>query len=153
MSSTITSPSQPTPAGWFSDLPVTCRSNDFPQPKVEQVTEAVRADCPGTYMFLKAEFENITVGFCSLGERGKQAETVATEVYQEYKSYLLSSENVYDYHLADQICIFLALSRFRSGNQSDPFIIKTNKLTNHLQTNIWLIRQFIPGFQPIVKSP
>ncbi len=127
--------------------------NDFPQPKVEQVTEAVRADCPGTYMFLKAEFENITVGFCSLGERGKQAETVATEVYQEYKSYLLSSENVYDYHLADQICIFLALSRFRSGNQSDPFIIKTNKLTNHLQTNIWLIRQFIPGFQPIVKSP
>jgi RNA 3'-terminal phosphate cyclase (ATP) len=127
--------------------------SDFPQTKIEEVTEVIRASCPGTYLFLKAEFENITVGFCSLGERGKPAETVATEAYQDYKSYLLSNESVYDYHLADQICIFLALSRFRTGNQSEPFIIKTNKMTKHLQTNIWLIRQFIPGFQPIVQSP
>jgi RNA 3'-terminal phosphate cyclase (ATP) len=100
---------------------------------------------------LKAEFENITVGFSSLGERGKPAETVATEAYQEYKAYLLTKDSVFDYHLADQICIFLAMHRFRKSAQSEPFIIKTNIMTKHLQTNIWLIRQFIPGFQPIVQ--
>jgi RNA 3'-terminal phosphate cyclase (ATP) len=124
---------------------------DFPMTKVETQTEVLRAACPGTYLFLKAEFEHITAGFCSLGERGKPAETVATEVYQDYKSYLLTKNCVFDYHLADQICIFLALSRFRTGNQAEPFIIKTDKMTQHLQTNIWLIRQFIPGFQPIVQ--
>lgn len=125
--------------------------NDFPQTKVNIEIEAVRASCPGTYLFLKADFENITVGFSSLGERGKPAETVGAEVYQDYKSYLLSKASVFDYHLADQICIFIALSGFRYGSQAEPFIIKTNKLTNHLETNIWLIRQFIPGFQPIVQ--
>ncbi len=127
--------------------------NDFPQTKVVEQTEVIRASCPGTYLFLKVEFENIVAGFCSLGSRGKPAETVATETYQEYKSFLLSNDSVYDCHLADQICIYLALSRFRTGNQSEPFIIKTNKISEHLQTNIWLIRQFIPGFQPIVQSP
>jgi RNA 3'-terminal phosphate cyclase (ATP) len=126
--------------------------NDFPQTEIEEKIEEVRARCPGTYLFLKAESENITVGFCSLGERGKPAETVATEVYQDYKSYLLSRDCVFDYHLADQICIFLALSRFRNGNQTEPLVIKTNEMTKHLQTNIWLIRQFIPGFQPIVQA-
>ncbi len=124
--------------------------NDFPLTEVEGKNEEVRANCPGTYLFLKAEFENITVGFCSLGERGKPAETVATEVYQEYKTYLLAKDCVLDYHLADQVCIFLALSRFRGKGQSEPLVIKTNKITDHLKTNIWLIRQFIPGFQPIV---
>jgi RNA 3'-terminal phosphate cyclase (ATP) len=126
--------------------------NDFPQTKIDAHIEEIRASCPGTYLFLKAEFDNITVGFCSLGERGKPVETVATEVYQDYKAYLLAKESVFDYHLADQICIFLALSRLRSGNFSEPFTIKTNKMTNHLQTNIWLIRQFIPNFQPIVET-
>ncbi|MCI0473301.1 MAG: RNA 3'-phosphate cyclase [Ignavibacteria bacterium] len=125
--------------------------NDFPQTQIETHIERVQAACPGTYLFLKAEFENITVGFSTLGERGKPAETVATETYQEYKTYLLAKDSVFDYHLADQICIFLALHRFRKGNQGEPFTIKTNKMTNHLQTNIWLIQQFIPGFQPIVQ--
>jgi RNA 3'-terminal phosphate cyclase (ATP) len=125
---------------------------DFPLIQVEEKTEQVRAACPGTYVFLKAEFENITTGFCALGERGKPAEQVSKEVYQEFKSYLLQKENVYDSHLADQIGIFLALSRFRNGNKGEPFIIKTNKTTAHLATNIWLIRQFLPGYQPVVQT-
>lgn len=123
---------------------------DFPMTKIETQTEVVRAACPGTYLFLKAEFEHITAGFCSLGARGKPAETVANEVYEDFKDYLLSKNSVFDYHLADQICIFLALSRFKEGNQAESFTIKTNKMTEHLKTNIWLIRQFIPSFQPIV---
>lgn len=127
-------------------------ATDFPGMQVEVKTEQVRAACPGTYVFLKAEFENITAGFCALGERGKPAEQVARESYQEFKSYLLEKESVYDSHLADQIGIFLALNRFRNGNKGEPFIIKTDKMTQHLETNIWLIRQFLPGYQPIVKT-
>ena len=141
-------------AEWQRNHFIKLLQNDFPQTNIEEKIEEIRASCPGTYLFLKAEFENITTGFCALGEKGKPAETVAAEVYQDYKSYLLARHSVFDYHLADQVCIFLALSRFRTGNQTEPFTIKTDKLTKHLQTNIWLIRQFIPGFQPIVhKSP
>lgn len=129
---------------------VSLLEKDFPLTKVETKTEVIGAACPGTYLFLKAEFEHITVGFSSLGKPGKPAETVANEVYQQYKEYLLAKSSVFDCHLADQICIFLALSRFRNINKTEPFIIKTNKLTEHLKTNIWLIRQFIPSFQPIV---
>lgn len=125
--------------------------NDFPQMPVTTKIEAVDARCPGTYLFLKAEFENISVGFSSLGAKGKLAETVANEVYQDFKEYWLNVNSVYDYHLADQICIYLALSRFFSTDRSSPFVIKTNKITGHLQTNIWLIKQFIPGFQPLVQ--
>ncbi|MCX8015208.1 MAG: RNA 3'-terminal phosphate cyclase [candidate division WOR-3 bacterium] len=126
--------------------------NDFPQMPIDTKVEAVDARCPGSYLFLKAEFDHITVGFSSLGAKGKMAETVAIEVYQEFKDYWLNTDSVYDYHLADQICIFLALSRFFSQDRSSPFIIKTNKLTGHLQTNIWLIKQFIPGFQPLISA-
>lgn len=128
-------------------------STDFPQLKAEEFNEKITAACPGTYLFLKVQFENITVGFSALGEKGKPAEQVASEAYQEFKEYLLESECVYDSHLADQLGVFLALSHFRNQNQAEPFTIKTNKMTSHLQTNIWLIRQFIPGYQPLVTTP
>jgi RNA 3'-terminal phosphate cyclase (ATP) len=126
-------------------------NTEFPGLEINCQSETISAACPGTYLFLKAEFENIVVGFSSLGERGKLAEVVAQEVFEAFKHYLLSRESVYEHHLADQICIFLALSRFRLGIRNEPFVIRTDKLTSHLQTNIWLIRQFIPGFQPLVK--
>ncbi|MCX7785847.1 MAG: RNA 3'-terminal phosphate cyclase [candidate division WOR-3 bacterium] len=115
---------------------------DFPQIEIEQITETIKAACPGTYLFLKAEYENIIAGFSNLGAKGKPAETVAEEVYQEYKSYLLSEHGVFDFHLADQICIFLA-----KQNVSN-ITINTNKITEHLKTNIWTIQQFLPNFKP-----
>lgn len=127
-------------------------TTDFPALQVESKTEQVRAACPGTYVFVKAEFENIFAGFYALGERGKPAEQVAKEAYQEFNVYLIEKESVYESHLADQIGIFLALNRFRTGNTGEPFILKINKMTQHLETNIWLIRQFLPGYQPIVQT-
>ncbi|MEO0091354.1 MAG: RNA 3'-terminal phosphate cyclase [candidate division WOR-3 bacterium] len=117
---------------------------DFPQIEIEQITDEIRAACPGTYLFLKAEYENIIAGFSSLGAKGKPAETVAEEVYQEFKSYLLSERGVFDRHLADQICIFLAKQNISN------ITINTNKITEHLKTNIWTIQQFLPSFKPVV---
>lgn len=128
-------------------------NTEFPNLKIKSETESVSAASPGTYLFLKAEFSNITVGFSGLGEKGKPAEMIAHEVYENFRHYLLASDSVYEHHLADQICIFVALSRFRYGKRIEPLVIKTDKITEHLQTNIWLIQQFIPGFQPLLKSP
>ncbi|MCS7258153.1 MAG: RNA 3'-terminal phosphate cyclase [candidate division WOR-3 bacterium] len=128
-------------------------NTEFPNLNIKSEAETVIAASPGTYLFLKAEFSNITVGFSGLGEKGKPAEMIAHEVYENFRNYLLSPDSVYEHHLADQICIFVALSRFRYGKRIEPIVIKTDRVTEHLQTNIWLIQQFIPGFQPLVKSP
>lgn len=117
---------------------------DFPQIEIEWIAEEVRAACPGTYLFLRAEYENIIAGFSSLGSKGKPAETVAEEVYLSFKSYLLSEHGVFDSHLADQICILLALQNISN------ITINTIKITEHLKTNIWTIQQFLPNFRPWV---
>jgi RNA 3'-terminal phosphate cyclase (ATP) len=113
-----------------------------PTPKIE--CEAVKASCPGTYLFLNAEFENILAGFSSLGARGKPAEKIADEVFEEFNNYYNRKE-IFDPHLADQILIFLALIR-------KPFTFSTTKVTNHLLTNIWVINQFIPELKIQVQE-
>lgn len=106
----------------------------YPTPKIE--CEAIKASCPGTYLFMTAEFENIRAGFSSLGTKGKPAEKIADEVFDEFSHYVNQKE-VFDPHLADQILIFIALLK-------KPVTFTTTKVTNHLLTNIWVINQFLP---------
>ena len=112
----------------------------FPIPnsqfRILEECDVVKAPCPGTYLFMTAEFENIKAGFSSLGAKGKTAEKIADEVFDEFSSYVNQKE-VFDPHLADQILIFLALLK-------KPFTFNTTKVTNHLLTNIWIINQFLP---------
>lgn len=98
--------------------------------------EVVKANCPGTYLFLTAAFQNIRAGFSALGEKGKPAERVGDEVGNQFEEYF-ESNGVFDSHLADQIITLLALNR-------KPTSFSTNKITNHLLTNIWVINQFLP---------
>ncbi len=102
----------------------------------KQVGE-VPARCPGTYLFLNPVYENVSVGFSALGKKGKPAETVADEVYQEFCAYE-KSQKALDPHLADQLVLFLALTQ-------KPFSFTTSEVTDHLQTNIWLLNQFLPS--------
>ncbi len=90
----------------------------------------------GTLVFLKAIFENTSVGFSSLGERGKRAEKVADEVCQELKGFL-STNAAIDRYLADQLIPLMALSE-------SPAAFRTSKITAHLTTNIWVAEQFLP---------
>ncbi len=89
----------------------------------------------GTVLFLAAEFENITVGFDSLGALGKRAEKVADEACARLFEHL-DHDGALDPHLTDQIIPYLALAKGRSE-------FTTSRITRHLLTNIWVVRQFL----------
>jgi len=97
--------------------------------------EQVKTFSPGTFIFLKAKFENILAGFSSLGEKGKPAEKVGQEVAEQFLRYYQSGQCL-DPHLADQIILYLALVK-------KSFSFTVSILTNHLLTHIWLLEKIL----------
>ncbi|MFQ6000883.1 MAG: RNA 3'-terminal phosphate cyclase [Anaerolineae bacterium] len=89
----------------------------------------------GTMVFLWAGFENTVAGFTALGAPGKPAEKVAEEACQAFLEYYRSGA-VVDKHLADQLILPLALA---DGHSS----FTTCQITQHLLTNIWVVKRFI----------
>ncbi len=104
--------------------------------KIRPETLACQAFSPGNFVFLKALYENTAAGFSALGRRGKPAEEVAAETCRAFKGFDRTEATV-DSHLADQLILYLALAH------GDSFI-RTEKVTSHLQTNIDVIRKFLP---------
>jgi len=98
----------------------------------------------GTVLFLHAQFEGGGAGFTSLGKEGKRAEEVANEACDECIKFL-NSRGVIDIHLADQLVLYMALARGRST-------LITERITEHLLTNIWVIKQFLPVSFDIEKE-
>ncbi len=90
---------------------------------------------PGTFFFLKAEFENSVAGFSSLGEIGKRAERVAEEACEDFLRFM-QTKGAVDPHLADQLIPYLALAE---GDST----FTVSKITSHLLTNIWVVKQFL----------
>jgi RNA 3'-terminal phosphate cyclase (ATP) len=91
----------------------------------------------GTVVFLWSTFENALAGFTSLGERGKPAERVADEAAQDLLDHL-GSDAALDPYLADQLVLPMALA----GGSS---VLSTQRVTQHLLTNAWVVNQFLPG--------
>jgi len=89
----------------------------------------------GSFLFLAVEFENLTSGFGSLGAIGKRAEQVADEACEGLLSHL-RSKGALDPHMADQVAPWLA---FCQG----PSEFTTSRVTSHLLTNLWVLRQFM----------
>jgi RNA 3'-terminal phosphate cyclase (ATP) len=89
----------------------------------------------GSFLFLAAEFEHLLSGFDSLGAIGKRAEEVADEACNGLLSYL-QAKGALDPHLADQIVPWLA---FCQGSSE----FTTTRITQHLLTNLWVMRQFM----------
>ncbi|HXX81985.1 MAG TPA: RNA 3'-terminal phosphate cyclase [Thermodesulfovibrionales bacterium] len=88
----------------------------------------------GTFIFLKAESEHSVAGFTALGERGKRAEAVGEEAATELIQYL-RTDTALDPHLADQIVLYLSLSKKQS-------LFTSSRITSHLLTNLWVIGLF-----------
>jgi RNA 3'-terminal phosphate cyclase (ATP) len=89
----------------------------------------------GTFLFLRAEFENTVAGFGALGERGKRAEKVADEACDDFLRFMRGDAAV-DPHLADQLIPYLALAK-------EPSTFTVSTITKHLLTNIWVVKQFL----------
>jgi RNA 3'-terminal phosphate cyclase (ATP) len=89
----------------------------------------------GTFVFLRAEYENSSAGFSSLGKKGKPAEVVGREAADEFLGFNDTSASL-DPHLTDQIVLYLGLS----GENSE---FTTSRITQHLLTNLWVIGKFL----------
>lgn len=97
--------------------------------------EHIKAHSAGNYLFVTAEFTNITEVFTNFGKLGLRAEIVASQLAKCVKKYL-DSDAAVDEHLTDQLLIYIALA----GGGS----LTTTEIASHIQTNIWLIEQFLP---------
>jgi RNA 3'-terminal phosphate cyclase (ATP) len=98
-------------------------------------TISVSTPGQGTFIFLEAETGNCLAGFSSLGERGKKAELVGEEAAKEFLDYYSASACL-DRHLADQIVVYLAISKGESS-------FTTTEISGHLLTNLWVIEKFL----------
>ena len=103
----------------------------------EEKVEYYDTRCPGGQICLVAEFENTVIGTDNLGKLGKRAEDVgkesALELLREQKS-----GTCLDKHSADQILPYLVLAPGKSQ-------VTVSEITNHCETNIWVIEKFIEG--------
>ncbi len=85
----------------------------------------------------------VILGSDAIGEKGKTSEKVGIECAQ-YLCNVAQDKATVDKFFSDQIIPFLALA-------SDQSIIKSNILTNHTKTNIWLVEKLL-GRKFEVKS-
>ena len=102
---------------------------------VDVERRAVPSPGAGTFLFLRAQGGACRAGFTSIGVRGKRAETVGSEAASALLEYWRRPGCV-DPLLADQIVIYLALSRGRSS-------FTTTAITPHLVTNLAVIEKFL----------
>jgi RNA 3'-terminal phosphate cyclase (ATP) len=91
---------------------------------------------PGTVLGLIAETKPVPVLFFGLGARGKRAERVADEAVEQFLAYLAAEPAAIDPHSSDQLVLPLALS-------PGPSRFTVSAVTEHLLTNIAVIRQFV----------
>ncbi|HEX9653884.1 MAG TPA: RNA 3'-terminal phosphate cyclase [bacterium] len=88
-----------------------------------------------TMMMLLGVFEHSLGCYFALGARGKPAEKVATEAADAFVGFM-HRQGAFDEFLADQLVLPLALA-------DGPSVFKTPKITQHLLTNIGVIRSFL----------
>lgn len=94
--------------------------------------------CLGSAVELWAVCENTILGSDGLGERGKRAEDVGKEAAEKLVQQLRSNVAV-DEYAEDQLVPYMALAAEKGESA-----IRVPKLTQHTQTNIWVVKQFLP---------
>lgn len=89
-----------------------------------------------TTFALTAHFEHSRCCYTALGERGKRAEVVATEVCQQFLAFLARGQAV-DEYMADQLILPLCLAPSTSS-------FTVSSVTSHLLTNAQTVSYFLP---------
>ncbi len=90
---------------------------------------------PGNALLLTLAYEQVTEVFAAYGEKAVSSETVAKQVLQEARRYIVSGAAVGE-HLADQLMLPLALA---GGG-----VFTADVLSGHAVTNAEVIRRFLP---------
>jgi RNA 3'-phosphate cyclase len=93
-------------------------------------------DGPGTVLAIILNTTPVPTLFFGLGARGKPAERVADEAVDQTLAYLDTAPSAVDAHSADQILLPLAVAE-------GPSMFRVAQVTQHLLTNIAVIRQFV----------
>jgi RNA 3'-terminal phosphate cyclase (ATP) len=91
---------------------------------------------PGTVLGILVDTEPVPALFVALGQRGKPAERVADEAVEQAAAYLAAAPAAVDCHSGDQIVLPLALAE-------DPSEYTVTEVTQHLLTNVAVIRRFV----------
>lgn len=103
-------------------------------PRAEIERHAARARSAGyAFTLVATSSEGIPAGYSALGARGKPVENVVTEALVDYAAN--GPLGGLDEHLADQLVVLAALS---SGEHR----WRTQNVTEHLRTGLWLLEQF-----------
>lgn len=91
---------------------------------------------PGTCVWILAEYAGgVRAGFTGYGRQGYPAERVADDAVNAFLAFHAGDAPV-DSHLADQLVLPLCLT-------GQPIVYRTNEITQHLLTNIWVVAQFL----------
>jgi RNA 3'-terminal phosphate cyclase (ATP) len=91
---------------------------------------------PGTVLIVQLDTTPAPALFFGLGARGKPAERVADDAADQAIDFLMAAPAAVDPHSADQLVLPLALAEGESQ-------FTVTQLTQHLLTNIAVIRQFV----------
>jgi len=94
---------------------------------------------PGNVVLITLRYEHITEVFTGFGQKGKQAEAVALEAYDQAQRYMDQGAPVGEY-LADQLMLPLAISAQLSHGGG---VYRTVALSGHSQTHLDVIRKFL----------
>ena len=97
--------------------------------------EVTDSDGAGNCVMLRLCDDKLPIIFTGFGMRGKPSEQVIGEVVNSAKHFLASGAAI-DRFLADQLVIYMALSK--AGAYT------TDELSSHLLTNIEVIKKFLP---------
>jgi RNA 3'-terminal phosphate cyclase (ATP) len=92
---------------------------------------------PGAGIALILEGPPAPTVFFGLGERGRPAERVADEAVDELLGHVAADATAVDPHSGDQLVLPLALA-------PGPSELRVSRVTQHLLTNVHVIRQFVP---------
>jgi RNA 3'-terminal phosphate cyclase (ATP) len=95
----------------------------------------VEATGPGAGIFLFAEYEHSLAGFTAYGRKGLPSEHVAGMTCSDLLAHYRSGAAT-DMHLADQLILPAAVAEGQSR-------WTTCRVTPHLLTNAWVVRQFL----------
>jgi RNA 3'-phosphate cyclase len=89
----------------------------------------------GTGITIWTDSRNVILGASILGERGLQSEEIGKNVVADLLEEINSQSNI-DIYAFDQVLPYMALAKGESS-------CNVRKISNHAQTNMWLIKQFL----------